>query len=79
MGPKALSEQLGSTEEEAVVFTKSFKNAYPKINEFVTNTVEQCQEAGFVKTLAGRRRYLPHINNNNSALKSKFIIDVPII
>lgn len=74
MGSKVLSEQLGSTEEEAVIFTTSFKNAYPKIKEFITKTVEQCRETGFVKTLAGRRRYLPHINNDNTAIKSNLLL-----
>lgn len=71
MGTKALAEQLNSTEEEAIEFSNSFKNTYPKIQTFIQETINQCKDNGYVKTLAGRKRYLPHINHENIAIKSK--------
>lgn len=67
MGAKALSEQLQLTETDAVVFMETFRNTYPGIKSFITKTIKICQENGYVETLRGRRRYLPHINESDSA------------
>jgi DNA polymerase I-like protein with 3'-5' exonuclease and polymerase domains len=34
--------------------------------------VEGCKKNGFVETLAGRRRYLPHVDHRSVAVRSKF-------
>lgn len=72
MGTKALSGLLSVTDEEAIEFTQTFYHTYPRLKEFVQNTVDKCKQDGFVTTLAGRRRYLPHINDKNSAIKRKY-------
>lgn len=65
MGAKALSEQLQLTETDAVVFMETFRNTYPGIRSFITKTVKNCQENGYIQTVRGRRRYLPHIKDND--------------
>lgn len=74
MGIKALSEQLGSSEEEAAEFMISFKNTYPGIQIYIQRTIELCRENGYVETLEGRRRYLPHITDENPTIKSKHLL-----
>ncbi|GLV41033.1 DNA polymerase theta [Carabus blaptoides fortunei] len=71
MGTKALAEQLGSSEEEAAEFMVSFKNTYPTIQSYIQRVIELCRENGYVETLAGRRRYLPHITNSDPATRSQ--------
>lgn len=72
IGTKSLSEQLEVTEQETMEFVEKFHNKYKCIKQFIQNTIQQCREKGFVETLSGRRRYLPHILDSNPAIKSNY-------
>ncbi|CAH0552774.1 unnamed protein product [Brassicogethes aeneus] len=71
MGCKTLSEQLKITEDEATIFMETFKNAYPGIQIYILRTIEYCKNTGYVETITGRRRYLPHIKHNNGSLRGQ--------
>lgn len=71
MGSKTLAEQLSIDENDAVNFMDSFKNTYPGIKTFIVDSVQACQRDGYVETLMGRKRYLPHINDTNGGLKGE--------
>lgn len=70
MGPRALADQLQVEESEAVTLMETFHLAFPGISEFLSSTVKQCQDQGYVTTLLGRRRYLPGITSSNIHLKA---------
>ncbi|XP_076467231.1 DNA polymerase theta-like [Babylonia areolata] len=65
IGPKALGEQIGVDENDAVVFMESFKAKYTGMRSYLRKTVERCRESGYVMTVTGRRRYLPAIKDTN--------------
>ncbi|XP_004709845.1 DNA polymerase theta [Echinops telfairi] len=65
MGAKSLGEQMGIKENEAACYIDSFKSRYTGINNFMKETVKDCRRDGFVRTILGRHRYLPGINDNN--------------
>ncbi|KAM6162866.1 DNA polymerase theta [Erethizon dorsatum] len=65
MGAKSLGEQMGIEEEAAACYIDSFKSRYTGINRFLRETVKNCERAGFVQTILGRRRYLPGIKDSN--------------
>ncbi|XP_066304418.1 DNA polymerase theta-like [Branchiostoma lanceolatum] len=65
IGAKALGEQLGVDEEEGACFIDTFKSKYTGMRRYLHTTVDQCKKAGFVQTMAGRRRYLPGITEGN--------------
>ncbi|KAI4459665.1 dna polymerase i [Holotrichia oblita] len=71
MGVKALSEQLNSSEDEAKTFLEEFHNKYPAINIYIKQVIAECNKEGYVVTIAGRRRYLPHINHQHAATRSQ--------
>lgn len=71
MGKKALAEQLCITEEEAETFVESFHGKYVCLRQFIQHTIDNCRKNGFIETITGRRRYLPHINNKDATTKSK--------
>lgn len=73
MGVKLLSAQLQTSESEAVLFMDSFRDTYPGIKVFISETLQYCRDKGFVETLKGRRRYLPHINETDVTKKGIFI------
>lgn len=69
MGSKTLADQLSIDENDAVNFMDSFKNTYPGIKKFIADCIQACHRNGYVETLMGRRRYLPHIQESNTSLK----------
>ena len=64
IGNKALSETLEICEEEANVFIFSFMKTYPGVRKFIDSVLADCKKNGYVKTIGGRRRYLPNIQSN---------------
>ena len=63
IGNKALSETLEICEEEANVFIFSFMKTYPGVRKFIDSVLADCKKNGYVKTIGGRRRYLPNIQS----------------
>ncbi|XP_052808033.1 DNA polymerase theta-like [Mya arenaria] len=63
IGAKALGEQLEVEENDAAVFIETFKARYPVMRAYLRQTVDQCRMDGFVKTILGRKRYLPGITS----------------
>lgn len=66
MGSKTLAEQLEIEENEAVLFMDTFRNTYPGIKKFIKETIDSCRKKGYIETVSGRKRYLPHINETNT-------------
>ncbi|CAG9863608.1 unnamed protein product [Phyllotreta striolata] len=71
MGCKTLAAQLDSSEEEAAEFVETFMRTYPGIKSFINRTLERCRRDGYVETISGRKRYLPHINECNLVKKGQ--------
>ena len=65
IGAKALGEQLGLAEEEAALFIDKFTSRYVGVKRYLKETVEQCKVQGYVRTVTGRKRFLPAINSPN--------------
>ncbi len=60
-----LATNLGITRKKAKEYIDKYFKEYPKIKEYMNNTVKECKEKGYVETLWGRRRYVPEIKSNN--------------
>lgn len=60
-----LSEELGITRNDAKEFMEKYFDSYPRIHEFMDQTINECKENGYVTTLFNRRRYIPEINDKN--------------
>ncbi|KAK3555997.1 hypothetical protein QTP86_034344 [Hemibagrus guttatus] len=70
MGAKSLGEQMGIDENDAACYIETFKSRYTGIQAFLRETVKNCSKNGFVKTLLGRKRFLPGIKESNIYVKS---------
>ncbi len=70
MGPQSLSAELGITLTEAKGFIERYFERLPGLRDFYQSVEDDAREHGFVTTLAGRRRLLPHINTNNQQERS---------
>ena len=51
-------------------YIDSYFLRYPGVKAFLDGAVEQGKKEGYVKTLFGRRRYLPNLKSRNFALRS---------
>ncbi|SIS51554.1 DNA polymerase I [Salimicrobium flavidum] len=60
-----LSQSLGVTRKAAQTYIDAYFKSYPKVKEYMDDTVRQAKEEGFVETLMNRRRYLPDMNSRN--------------
>ncbi|KAG7210234.1 hypothetical protein KM043_011783 [Ampulex compressa] len=71
MGVQALAKSLSISETEAKVFLESFMNTYPGIRKWFNKVLEDARKSGYVTTLLGRRRILPHLNSIKTSDKAQ--------
>jgi DNA polymerase-1 len=69
MSAFGLAKDLGMREEEAQEFIDKYFLRYPRVKDFMENTIRQCEERGFVTTLLNRRRYIPQITSTNNSMR----------
>jgi len=64
-----LSRDLGIPQKEAADYIAGYFRRYPRVREYLDDTVETARRQGFVTTILGRRRHLPEIRSRNRALR----------
>lgn len=60
-----LARDLGITREAAKKYIETYFQRYPKVKGFMDHFIEEARVTGEVRTLFGRLRPLPDINNRN--------------
>jgi len=65
-----LSKNIGCSVKEAREFIEKYLDTYPKIREYMRNSVAFAKQHGYVETEMGRIRALPEINSSNYAVRS---------
>jgi len=63
MGDKLLSETAGITLQEAKKFKQEYFHDFVGLKNYLTSTIEQAKNNGYVETLFGRKRFLPLIGS----------------
>jgi len=69
MGAYGLSKELKITPFEAQNFIDDYFARYSKVKEYIDKVLAFAQNNGFVETILGRRRQMPEINSQNTALR----------
>ncbi len=69
MSKYGLSNRLEITVDEAEKFIFNYFATYPSIQDFMRNTIDEADKNGYVRTMRGRRRYLPQIHSSNRQLR----------
>jgi DNA polymerase-1 len=64
-----IANQLGIAQGEAQETIDRYFARYQGVRQFLDQTVEQARSDGFVRTLLGRRRYLPDLGSRNRPLR----------
>ncbi|MBT9259626.1 MAG: DNA polymerase I [Clostridiales bacterium] len=67
MSDYGLARTLGISREEAHRFIRAYFEEYPKVKGYLEKSVAEAREKGYVRTLFGRRRYLPDIRSRHYA------------
>ncbi len=65
-----LSERLGIPRSEAKELIEGYLATYPRVAEYMQESIERARKDGFVTTIMGRRRYLPDINSRSNTVRS---------
>lgn len=65
-----IANQLGIAQAEAQETIDRYFAQYDGVRRFLEDTKEAAREQGYVRTLLGRRRYLPDLASRNRALRT---------
>src|SRR5437016_8642103 len=65
-----LAHRLGLDTSAAADIIERYFARYAKVKQWLDDTIAQARTSGMVKTMFGRRRYLPDINSKNPAARS---------
>jgi DNA polymerase-1 len=69
MSPYGLAKELGTSTKEAEEVIKEYFKRFPAASSYIREVLEFVHKNGYVQTLFGRRRYIPHINSANASLR----------
>lgn len=65
MSDYGLSQELGIGVGEAKAIIEQYFQRFPQIKAFTQSILEEARERGFVRTLLGRKRYIPELHSAN--------------
>lgn len=60
-GVASIADQIHSSVKDAQKIVDDFYKAFPKVKEWMDNTITTCKKVGYVEDFWGRRRRLPEI------------------
>jgi DNA polymerase-1 len=67
--PFGLSQSLGIPKKEASDIIDAYFVQYPRIKNYMNDTINFAREHGYVQTIMGRRRYLRDIHSKNFTVR----------
>ena len=76
-----LSEDLNIDVYKAKQFIDDYLKTYPRISEYMKETIEEAHKNGYVKTLMNRKRIIEELNNKNYMIRSsgeRMALNTPI-
>jgi DNA polymerase-1 len=81
IGPYGLSSRLEISQKEAKEIISRYFTRFPKVQQYINDTIADARKEGYVSTLFGRRRYIPDIRSNNQNVRQnaeRQAINMPI-
>ena len=64
-----LSERLNIPRKEAKELIDGYFKSYPRVRDYMDESVQKAKEKGYVETIFHRRRFLPDINSQNAIVR----------
>lgn len=81
MNSYGLSNRLGCSQIEAQSFIDTYFSKFQGVRNYIYTSVYEAEKTGYVKTLFGRKRYLPEIlseNRNQKEFAKRVAVNMPI-
>jgi DNA polymerase-1 len=81
IGPYGLASRLEIGQNEAKDIISRYFARFPKVQQYISETIASAKKEGYVSTLLGRRRYIPDIRSNNQNVRQnaeRQAINMPI-
>jgi DNA polymerase-1 len=81
IGAFGLANRLEISQSEAKDIISRYFARFPKVQQYIGDTIAGARTAGYVSTLLGRRRYIPDIRSNNHTVRQnaeRQAINMPI-
>lgn len=69
MSPFGLAKELGITQREAQHYIDEYFDRHRLVRRFMDTMVEEARTKGFVRTILGRMRFIPELNNNDPSVR----------
>ncbi|HEY7499364.1 MAG TPA: DNA polymerase I [Vicinamibacterales bacterium] len=66
-----LAKDIGVSRQEAQEFIDAYFAGFPKVRGFLDGLLAEARETGVVKTMFGRRRLVPDLNNRNGQIRGR--------
>ncbi|MBK9193740.1 MAG: DNA polymerase I [Flavobacteriales bacterium] len=70
-GAFGLSQNLGIPRAEAKAIIDDYFAQFPGVRSYMDEMIGFCRANGYIKTLMGRRRYLPDITSGNNTVRAQ--------
>jgi DNA polymerase-1 len=64
-----LSQRLNISRSEANELIQGYFRSFPRVKDYMENSIKIAREKGFVETIMGRRRFLPDIHSSNAVVR----------
>lgn len=64
-----LAERMEVSRTEAKELISNYFNTYPRVQQFIEESIEKARSQGYILTEFGRRRYLPDISSRNAVVR----------
>ena len=64
-----LAERMEVSRTEAKELISSYFSTYPRVQQFIEESIEKARSQGYILTEFGRRRYLPDITSRNAVVR----------
>ena len=80
-GPFGLATRLEVSQSEAKEIIERYFDRFPKVRQYIADTIAEAARKGYVQTMLGRRRYLPDLRSQNRAIRQnaeRQAINMPI-
>jgi DNA polymerase-1 len=76
-----LAKDIGVPREEAQAFIDAYFAGFPSVRAFIDGLLDEARQTGTVKTMFGRRRLVPDLNNRNGQVRAaaeRAAVNMPI-
>ncbi|MBQ8921535.1 MAG: DNA polymerase I [Oscillospiraceae bacterium] len=70
IGAFSLSKDIGVSVAKADRYIKDYLHSFPRVEQFMNDTVARAKETGYVTTLFGRKRFVPELRMSNKVVQA---------